>query len=79
LTWLCSIYEPKEQIGSNIESEHDRVTLIKTIANIFLTKQHIRLNTKRLYQADGYAVKELLKLVNILLQGKNIGYCGFME
>lgn len=30
------------------------------------TKAHIKLNTKRLYQADGYAVKELLKITSIL-------------
>jgi clusterin-associated protein 1 len=30
------------------------------------TKIQIRVNTKRLYQADGYAVKELLKIVTIL-------------
>jgi len=57
-------------IASNIESEHDRVTLIKTVSNMFLTKQHLRLNGKRLYQADGYAVKELLKLIGILVEGK---------
>lgn len=57
-------------ITSNIESEHDRVALIKTVSNMFLTKQHLRLNAKRLYQADGYAVKELLKLIVILVEGK---------
>ncbi|XP_056153294.1 clusterin-associated protein 1 homolog isoform X3 [Lampris incognitus] len=30
------------------------------------TKAHIKLNTKRLYQADGYAVKELLKITSVL-------------
>ncbi|KAJ0064976.1 hypothetical protein NL108_000930, partial [Boleophthalmus pectinirostris] len=30
------------------------------------TKAHIKLNTKRLYQADGYSVKELLKITSIL-------------
>jgi len=68
LIWLCAIYEPKEMISSNIESEHDRVTLIKTVSSMFLTKQHIRLNAKRLYQADGYAVKEILKLIVVLVQ-----------
>merc|ERR1719238_1656182 len=55
-------------ISNNIESEHDRVNLIKTVTNIFMTKQHIRLNPKRLYQADGYAVKEILKLIVVLVQ-----------
>lgn len=30
------------------------------------TKAHIKLNLKRLYQADGYAVKEMLKITSIL-------------
>ncbi|XP_029813658.1 clusterin-associated protein 1 isoform X1 [Manacus vitellinus] len=30
------------------------------------TKAHIKLNTKKLYQADGYAVKELLKVTSVL-------------
>lgn len=31
-----------------------------------ITKAHIKLNTKRLYQADGYAVKEMLKITSVL-------------
>lgn len=30
------------------------------------TKAHIKVNTKRLYQADGYAVKEMLKITAVL-------------
>lgn len=30
------------------------------------TKAHIKLNTKKLYGADGYAVKELLKVTSVL-------------
>lgn len=30
------------------------------------TKAHIKLNSKKLYQADGYAVKELLKVTSVL-------------
>lgn len=30
------------------------------------TKAHIKLNTKRLYQADGHAVKEMLKITSVL-------------
>ncbi|KAH0631819.1 hypothetical protein JD844_019653 [Phrynosoma platyrhinos] len=36
--------------------------LVKRLA----TKAHIKLNTKKLYQADGYAVKELLKITSVL-------------
>ena len=30
------------------------------------TKAHLKLNTKRLYSADGYAVKEMIKVASIL-------------
>jgi len=68
LIWLTSIYEPNAVIPTSVESEHDRIALIKGIAQLFVTKQHIKLNAKRLYQADGYAVKELLKLINSLVE-----------
>ena len=59
--------------------------MIKGVAQLFVTKQHIKLNAKKLYQgekekergndrgnkitlADGYAVKELLKLINSLVE-----------
>lgn len=32
----------------------------------------MKLNTKRLYQADGYAVKELLKITTLLYDALNI-------
>ncbi|NXK46298.1 CLUA1 protein, partial [Chauna torquata] len=35
------------------------------------TKAHIKLNTKKLYQADGYAVKELLKVTSVLYSAMN--------
>ena len=44
--------------------------LIQTIRFLFssfqATKAHIKLNTKKLYQADGYAVKEILKVLTPL-------------
>ena len=30
------------------------------------TKAHVKLNTKKLYMADGHAVKELLKISSLL-------------
>ena len=50
LIWLCGIYEPRVVIPVSIESEHDRINLIKTVSSLFITKQHIKLNTKKLYQ-----------------------------
>lgn len=40
--------------------------VIKFIVCYQATKAHIKLNTKKLYGADGYAVKELLKVTSVL-------------
>nr|XP_058893357.1 clusterin-associated protein 1 isoform X3 [Kogia breviceps] len=66
LLWLVKRYEPQTDIPSDVETEQDRVFFIKAIAQFMATKAHIKLNTKKLYQADGYAVKELLKITSVL-------------
>ncbi|KAM4812282.1 clusterin-associated protein 1 isoform X2 [Urocitellus parryii] len=66
LLWLVKRYEPQTDIPSDVETEQDRVFFIKAIAQFMATKAHIKLNTKKLYQADGYAVKELLKVTSVL-------------
>ncbi|KAM9584173.1 clusterin-associated protein 1 isoform 3-T3 [Trichechus inunguis] len=66
LLWLVKRYEPQTDIPSDVETEQDRVFFIKAIAQFLATKAHIKLNTKKLYQADGYAVKELLKITSVL-------------
>jgi clusterin-associated protein 1 len=37
-----------------------------------LTKARIKLNLKKLYAADGYAVKELLKIASVLYKAVNL-------
>ncbi|XP_015415609.1 PREDICTED: clusterin-associated protein 1 isoform X4 [Myotis davidii] len=66
LLWLVKRYEPQTDILSDVETEQDRVFFIKAVAQFMATKAHIKLNTKKLYQADGYAVKELLKITSVL-------------
>ncbi|XP_056359490.1 clusterin-associated protein 1 isoform X2 [Oenanthe melanoleuca] len=66
LLWLVKRYEPQSDIPGDVETEQDRVFFIKAVAQFMATKAHIKLNTKKLYQADGYAVKELLKVTSVL-------------
>ncbi|XP_051637124.1 clusterin-associated protein 1 isoform X1 [Manacus candei] len=66
LLWLVKRYEPQTDIPADVETEQDRVFFIKAVAQFMATKAHIKLNTKKLYQADGYAVKELLKVTSVL-------------
>ena len=42
----------------------DRVIFIRSVVQFMATKAHIKLHTKKLYQADGYAVKEVLKITS---------------
>ncbi|ESP03905.1 hypothetical protein LOTGIDRAFT_230213 [Lottia gigantea] len=66
LTWLVKRFEPNADVHPDIDTEQDRVIFIKTVAEFMATKAHIKLNTKKLYQSDGYAVKELLKVTSVL-------------
>ncbi|XP_051971177.1 clusterin-associated protein 1 homolog isoform X1 [Xyrauchen texanus] len=66
LIWLVKRYEPQMEIPSDVDTESDRVFFIKAVAQFMATKAHVKLNLKRLYQADGYAVKEMLKITSIL-------------
>ncbi|XP_061636005.1 clusterin-associated protein 1 homolog isoform X1 [Phyllopteryx taeniolatus] len=66
MIWLVKRYEPQMDIPPDVDTESDRVFFIKAVAQFMATKAHIKLNTKRLYQADGYAVKEMLKITSVL-------------
>ncbi|CAJ1060814.1 clusterin-associated protein 1 homolog isoform X2 [Xyrichtys novacula] len=66
LIWLVERYEPQTDIPTEVDTESDRIFFIKAVAQFMATKAHIKLNTKRLYQADGYAVKEMLKITTVL-------------
>ncbi|CAF1140682.1 unnamed protein product [Didymodactylos carnosus] len=66
MKWLVKQYDAQADIPQDIDGEQDRVIFIRTVAQIIATKAHMKLNTKKLYQADGYAVKEILKVITPL-------------
>ncbi|XP_069590582.1 clusterin-associated protein 1 isoform X2 [Ranitomeya imitator] len=66
LIWLVKRYEPNMTLPVDVDMEQDRVFFIKAVAQFMATKAHIKLNTKKLYQADGHSVKELLKVTTVL-------------
>jgi len=66
LKWLVLRYDPNIDVPMDVDGQNDRVIFIKSIAQFMVTKAHIKLNTKKLYSADGYAVKELLKVTSVL-------------
>jgi len=66
LFWLIHRYDPSVNIPDNIEEEHQRVEFIKKVVEVVAQKTRLRLNSKKLYSADGFAVQELLKLAQVL-------------
>ncbi|XP_077490557.1 clusterin associated protein 1 [Amblyomma americanum] len=66
LRWLINRYDPDIEAPPDIDTEQDRVIFIKSVAQTMATKAHLKLNTRKLYMADGYAVKELLKITALL-------------
>ncbi|XP_060777130.1 clusterin-associated protein 1 homolog [Neoarius graeffei] len=79
LLWLVKRYEPQMEIPSDIDTESDRVFFIKAVAQFMATKAHIKVNLKRLYQADGYAVKEMLKITSVLYNAMKTNEVGTDE
>jgi clusterin-associated protein 1 len=66
LYWFALRYDPKADISDNIEDEKDRVLFIRTVCQLFASKARITLNPKKLYEAQGYAVKEMLKIAQMM-------------
>lgn len=66
LVWLIQRYDPKIDIVDDISTEADRVAFLKAVTQTMATRGRLKLNAKRLYSADGYAVKELLKIADLL-------------
>ena len=56
-----------------------RTCLCLCLQKLQATKAHIKMNTKKLYQADGYAVKELLKVTSVLYSAMKTNISSFSE
>lgn len=66
LTWLVKRFDPDMDVALEIGSEADRIALVRSVAQLLVLKANLKLSTKKLYQADGYAVKEMLKVTTLL-------------
>lgn len=56
LYWLAQKYDPQSDISDDINEEKDRVEFMRAIVSHFAVKARIKLNPKKLYQADADAV-----------------------
>lgn len=66
LYWLAQKYDPQTQLSDDINQERERIEFMKSVVTLFATKARIKLNPKKLYQSDGEAVQEILKIVSVL-------------
>jgi clusterin-associated protein 1 len=66
LSWLLKRYDPQCDLPETFAYDQDRIQLMKQAQVIMLSKGRIKIHAKRMYQADGYAVKELLKIASVL-------------
>ena len=73
-SWMhhCRRYDPGADVVDDISTESDRVLFLQSIAQSLLVKARMKLNIKRLYQADGAAVRELLKLASLLHRAMSV-------
>ena len=62
LRWLVLRYDPNAAIMDSVQKEADRILFMKSVVQFLAVKAHLKLNIKRLYQADRHAVKELIKV-----------------
>ncbi|XP_015787929.1 clusterin-associated protein 1-like [Tetranychus urticae] len=68
LRWLITRFDSSLEVPYVIETEQDRVIFVKTCAQLIATKALIKLNTKKIYTADGHAVQEMMKMASLIYQ-----------
>lgn len=66
LCFMVLRYDTDIPIHDSIDNEQNRVRFITTIVKAMYLRANIKLNAKKLYSADGHAVKELLILASLL-------------
>jgi clusterin-associated protein 1 len=66
LYWFAQRYDPNMDISDDIEDEKDRVAFIRQVCQLFASKARIVLSPKKLYEASGNSVKELLKIASMM-------------
>lgn len=67
LQWLAGRLEPGTVLTGGTGTESDRVLLIRSAAEFFVTKAGIKLNPRRLYASSINTAPELLKITTLLM------------
>ncbi|KRY67906.1 Clusterin-associated protein 1 -like protein [Trichinella pseudospiralis] len=72
LRWICKRYCDEQEVKFELETEQDRVIFIKSAVIFIYQQTGLKLNPKKLYQADVEALDELLKAVEPLYKAKKL-------
>ncbi|ETV98338.1 hypothetical protein H310_09034 [Aphanomyces invadans] len=72
LYWMAKKYDPSSSVTEEIDTEEDRIVFLTSVTSEFHSKARIKLNAKKLYAADGFAVKELIKVARVLYEASRI-------
>ncbi|CAB4061312.1 CLUAP1 [Lepeophtheirus salmonis] len=72
LIWLVHRFDPQSDLPTDLDTEQDRVMFVRSVIQFMATKAQVKLNSKKLYQADGHSVKEIIKITTILYKAINI-------
>lgn len=67
LQWLADLLEPGATLAGGVETEEQRVLLIRSATEFFVTKSAIRLNPRKLYAAAAVSATELQKITRLLI------------
>ncbi|XP_060803069.1 clusterin-associated protein 1 [Amyelois transitella] len=66
LRWLAARVEPDATLAGGRETMEQRVALVTHAVALFHSRANLRLNGKKMYGADGWAARELLKVATLL-------------
>ncbi|XP_039754346.1 clusterin-associated protein 1 [Pararge aegeria] len=66
LRWLAARVEPDAELAGGKHSVEQRVAMVTHATELFHSRANLKLNGKKLYGADGWAVRELLKVASLL-------------
>ncbi|XP_023291343.2 clusterin-associated protein 1 [Lucilia cuprina] len=67
LQWLAGLLEPGSVLPGGIATKEERVLLIRSATEFFVTKSAIKLNPRKLYAASAVTAGELQKITRLLI------------
>jgi clusterin-associated protein 1 len=69
LQWLTALYDPDIVVIADLSSEIGRVDFIRSIVQQMAVRSGVRMNPRKLYASDPFAIRELLKLAGPIYRG----------